>query len=216
MTESEEVSGRKRRSSAEIKRLVTEFQTSGLRQNEFCRNHGLALSSLQRQRILGDNARNPPSSRAPLYETFQTPSQRLVIVPITGRSIHPSTSSFNFSWQVYADRGLRLFRLVDPAVIHGKPTIWRLGINFHKAPIPEDILVGVIGRTLDGRRNYWIDANDRCHQSRVALSQGFRRHSVEGAAFIDYMPEGQRHRECGQTIKLKFEWIKPANAFSSS
>ena len=49
MTESEEVSGRKRRSSAEIKRLVTEFQSSGLRQNEFCRNHGLALSSLQRQ-----------------------------------------------------------------------------------------------------------------------------------------------------------------------
>ena len=49
MTESEEVSGRKRRSSAEIKRLVTEFQNSGLRQNEFCRNHGLSLSSLQRQ-----------------------------------------------------------------------------------------------------------------------------------------------------------------------
>src|SRR6266436_8477761 len=49
MTESEEVSGRKRRSSAEIKRLVTEFQTSGLQQNEFCRNHGLALSTLQRQ-----------------------------------------------------------------------------------------------------------------------------------------------------------------------
>jgi hypothetical protein len=42
-------SGRKRRSSAEIKRLVTEFQSSGLRQNEFCRNHGLSLSSLQRQ-----------------------------------------------------------------------------------------------------------------------------------------------------------------------
>ena len=49
MTESEEVSGRKRRSSAEIQRLVTEFQSSGLRQNEFCRNHGLSLSSLQRQ-----------------------------------------------------------------------------------------------------------------------------------------------------------------------
>src|ERR1700676_3808348 len=49
MTESEEVSGRKRRSSAEIERLVTEFQSSGLRQNEFCRNHGLALNSLQRQ-----------------------------------------------------------------------------------------------------------------------------------------------------------------------
>jgi hypothetical protein len=49
MTENEEVSGRKRRSSKEIKRLVVEFEASGLRQNEFCRNHGLALSTLQRQ-----------------------------------------------------------------------------------------------------------------------------------------------------------------------
>src|SRR5271165_2186041 len=36
--------GRKRRSSEEIKRLVFEFEASGLRQNEFCRNHGLALT----------------------------------------------------------------------------------------------------------------------------------------------------------------------------
>ena len=49
MTENQEVSGRKRRSSEEIKRLVVEFEASGLRQNEFCRNHGLALSTLQRQ-----------------------------------------------------------------------------------------------------------------------------------------------------------------------
>jgi hypothetical protein len=28
----------------EIKRLVLEFEASGLRQNEFCRNQGLALS----------------------------------------------------------------------------------------------------------------------------------------------------------------------------
>jgi hypothetical protein len=48
MTGHQEVPGRKRRSK-EIKRLVLEYEASGLRQNEFCRNHGLALSSLQRQ-----------------------------------------------------------------------------------------------------------------------------------------------------------------------
>jgi transposase-like protein len=49
MTESQEVSGRKRRSREEIQRLMMEFEASGLRQNEFCRKHGLALSTLQRQ-----------------------------------------------------------------------------------------------------------------------------------------------------------------------
>jgi hypothetical protein len=49
VTENQEVYGRKRQSGEEIKRLVIEFEASGLRQNEFCRNHGLALSILQRQ-----------------------------------------------------------------------------------------------------------------------------------------------------------------------
>ena len=49
MTENQEVPGRRRRSGEEIRRLVLEFEASGLRQNEFCRNHGLALSTLQRQ-----------------------------------------------------------------------------------------------------------------------------------------------------------------------
>ena len=49
MRAKQEIPERKRRSSEEIKRLVLEFETSGLRQNEFCRNHGLALSTLQRQ-----------------------------------------------------------------------------------------------------------------------------------------------------------------------
>jgi hypothetical protein len=48
MTENQEVPGRKRRSSEEIKRLVAEFEASGLRQSEFCRGRGLALSTLQR------------------------------------------------------------------------------------------------------------------------------------------------------------------------
>jgi hypothetical protein len=49
MTENQEIPARKRRSSEEIKRLVLEFEASGLRQNEFCRKYGLALSTLQRQ-----------------------------------------------------------------------------------------------------------------------------------------------------------------------
>jgi hypothetical protein len=44
MTEIGEVGVRKRRSSQEIKRLVTEFETSELRQSEFCQKHRLALS----------------------------------------------------------------------------------------------------------------------------------------------------------------------------
>jgi hypothetical protein len=48
MTESQEGKVRKRRSRQEIGRLVTEFEASGLRQVEFCNNHGLALSTLQR------------------------------------------------------------------------------------------------------------------------------------------------------------------------
>jgi hypothetical protein len=43
-----EVSVRKRRSRQEIKRLVTEFETSGLRQSEFCHKHSLAPSTLKR------------------------------------------------------------------------------------------------------------------------------------------------------------------------
>jgi hypothetical protein len=42
MSESQEVSGRKRRSREEIQRLTMEFELSGLRQNEFCREHDLA------------------------------------------------------------------------------------------------------------------------------------------------------------------------------
>ena len=48
MTEIEEVSVRKRRSRQEIKRLVAEFETSGLRQGEFCQKHNLSPGTLQR------------------------------------------------------------------------------------------------------------------------------------------------------------------------
>jgi hypothetical protein len=48
LTEIGEVGVRKRRSRQEIKRLVREFETSGLRRSEFCHKHNLALGTLQR------------------------------------------------------------------------------------------------------------------------------------------------------------------------
>jgi hypothetical protein len=48
MTEVGEVSVRKRRGRQEIKRLVMEFESSGLRQSEFCRRHNLAPGTLKR------------------------------------------------------------------------------------------------------------------------------------------------------------------------
>ena len=48
MTEIGAVSVGKRRGRQEIKRLVAEFETSGLRRSEFCQKHSLALGTLQR------------------------------------------------------------------------------------------------------------------------------------------------------------------------
>jgi hypothetical protein len=48
MNENQEVAARKRRSSEEVKRLVLEFEASGLRRNDFCRDRGMALSTLRR------------------------------------------------------------------------------------------------------------------------------------------------------------------------
>jgi len=48
MNEKQQVEARKRRSSEEVKRLVVEFEASGLRRNEFCRTRGMALSTLRR------------------------------------------------------------------------------------------------------------------------------------------------------------------------
>src|ERR1700724_799787 len=48
MTESEEVKPRRRRTRQEVQRLVREFGTGGLAGGEFCRLHGMRLSTLQR------------------------------------------------------------------------------------------------------------------------------------------------------------------------
>jgi hypothetical protein len=48
MTEPEEVKPRRRRTRQEVQRLVSEFGASGLSRGEFCRIHGMTLSTLQR------------------------------------------------------------------------------------------------------------------------------------------------------------------------
>jgi hypothetical protein len=48
MTEPEEVKPRQRRTGQEVQRRVSEFGTSGLVRSEFCRIHGMTLSTLQR------------------------------------------------------------------------------------------------------------------------------------------------------------------------
>jgi hypothetical protein len=48
MTEPEEVKPRRRRTQQEVQRLVSEFGASGLSGSEFCRIHGMRLSTLQR------------------------------------------------------------------------------------------------------------------------------------------------------------------------
>ena len=85
MTEIGEVSVRKRRSRQEIKRLVTEFETSGLRRSEFCRKHNLALGTLQRG-----------LRRHRMKVDGQSEGKRLVEVKTTGIQLNgsgPGTSS---------------------------------------------------------------------------------------------------------------------------
>jgi hypothetical protein len=68
MLEREGVSGRKRRSRREINQLVVEFESSGLRQSEFCHQQGLALSTLQRGLKRRRREVGGPSEGNPLVE----------------------------------------------------------------------------------------------------------------------------------------------------
>jgi hypothetical protein len=45
MNEQQVCEVRRRRSRQEVEQLVAEYESSGLSQNEFCRDRGLALSS---------------------------------------------------------------------------------------------------------------------------------------------------------------------------
>jgi hypothetical protein len=48
MSEQQTREVRRRRSRTEVEQLVTEYEASGASQTEFCRTHGLALSTLHR------------------------------------------------------------------------------------------------------------------------------------------------------------------------
>ena len=50
MNEQQVCEVRRRRSRQEVEQLVAEYESSGLSQNEFCRERGLALSTLGRYR----------------------------------------------------------------------------------------------------------------------------------------------------------------------
>jgi len=54
---------RRRRSQAEVERLVAGFEASGLPRVEFCRRHGLSLSTLVRYRKRSAQADAAPESR---------------------------------------------------------------------------------------------------------------------------------------------------------
>lgn len=66
--------GRRRRSPAEIRRLVDEFVQSGLRQGEFCRRHGMALNSLKRYLKQDRKARKEGAGCAALVAVEVAPS----------------------------------------------------------------------------------------------------------------------------------------------
>ena len=76
MTEPEEVKPRRRRTRQEVQRLVGEFGTSGLSRGEFCRIHGMRLSTLQRGL---KRERTEPSD-------IQSDGKRLVRVKVIGGS----------------------------------------------------------------------------------------------------------------------------------
>ena len=57
MSEAEVGKPRRRRSRAEAEQLLAEYEASGISQEDFCRQHGLALSTLARYRKWGREGR---------------------------------------------------------------------------------------------------------------------------------------------------------------
>jgi hypothetical protein len=80
MMEPEEIKPRRRRTRQEVQRLVSsEFGTSGLSRGEFCRIHGMTLSTLQRGL---KRERTEPSD-------IQSNGKRLVRVKVIGANNRP-------------------------------------------------------------------------------------------------------------------------------
>ena len=50
MNEAKQMEGQRRRTRAEVEKLVSEYEASGLGRQEFCEKHGLSLTTLNRHR----------------------------------------------------------------------------------------------------------------------------------------------------------------------
>ena len=105
MTAKTELSAPKRRSLAEVQRLVTEFVSSGMRRSEFCQSRGLSFSTLDRHlKKLRLKKRRKPISSADRFD-------RLVAVELAaGKS--PSQQERSCGLAVVLQGGRRIE--VDP------------------------------------------------------------------------------------------------------
>ncbi len=66
MQEEQADSVRRRRNRREVEQLVAEYEASGLGRSEFCREHGLALSTLARYRSRWERERRARDGGNPL------------------------------------------------------------------------------------------------------------------------------------------------------
>src|ERR1700747_495621 len=102
MTEIGEVSVRKRRSRQEIKRLVAEFETSGLRRSEFCQKHSLGLGTLQRglrrsrMKTQGQSEAKRTNSRCSPHKFSDLPCIFHLIFFFEGSSTHRTSVGMAF------------------------------------------------------------------------------------------------------------------------
>jgi hypothetical protein len=79
--ENEAGGNRHRRSREEVKRLVDEFEASGLERAEFCRSRTLALGTLQRHLRARRLATEAASGRPRLVAVSVTPRGEAVLKP---------------------------------------------------------------------------------------------------------------------------------------
>src|SRR5579859_3071711 len=109
MTAKTELSAPKRRTRAEVQRLVTEFVSSGMRRSAFCQSRGLSFSTLDRhlKELRWKRRRKPISSAGCLVPvelaareppTQQEPSCGVAVVLPGGRRIevHPDFDTNTF------------------------------------------------------------------------------------------------------------------------
>jgi len=115
MTAENKLSVPKRRTRAEVQKLVSEFVSSGMRRSEFCRRRGLSFSTLDRhlKKRRWKRRRRPVSSASRLVSVElaarkspkqQEPSCGLAVVLPGGRRIevHPDFDTNTFERLVSA------------------------------------------------------------------------------------------------------------------